>query len=103
MSNGNDTLKSLEETGCPYGLASRAVQDERDSNTEKRISNMENWIGRKLDKIDLKIMAADKSITAMSNKIDDKISKIWMAAIPNLLTFLGIVITLILLVLNFKK
>jgi len=103
MSNGNKVLKNLEETGCAYGVATKAVQEERDSNTEKRISNMERWIGRKLDKIDLKIMGADKAITGLSTKIDDKISKIWMSAIPSLLTFLGIVLTIIILVLQVRK
>lgn len=77
MSNGNNTLKDLESGACAYGIASRAVQEERDSTAEKRLDKMEKCIWNKLDLLESRIL------------------KIWMLAVPNLLTLLGIIYLLV--------
>lgn len=68
MNGDNKTLSDLRSEACAYGIASRAVQDERDSTTDKRLTSLEG-----------------------------RMNKLWVSLVPSILSLLGVIVTILIL------
>lgn len=84
--NGNKTLMDLKEDACAFGIASRAVQDERDKHTDKRIEEIRDWISS--ETLELKTLI---------NEQTKRINRLYIAQLPSALSLIGIVVTIIML------
>ncbi len=70
-----------EDQNCIFGEKFRASQVEINKNLKERIENMDLWI-------DSKFKSLEDSIKEINNRI-------WLFAVPNILTLLGIVFLII--------